>query len=491
MSKKMLNVTPDASDLWAGIGGHFDSLTQILAEFVDNSVSNFESNPRTGQNVQISFKKLKDGYDVVLEDTGTGIENLEAVMRLGDKSQSVTPLNEHGFGLKHALASANEDNNRWRIITRTKSDLEGKKYRIVKAPYDFEIAAESVDVRKNPWPGYFNGTGTIVEFRCTEHMFDSLQVGIKGNAGFERSLDYLVEDLGFIYAGIIDRGVATINVTAVENGKSYNKAVGVIRPNWKGYYPGGTGEQMYDLGGGKVKINFAIGDVEESGYIKYYKKNQASQGLEIRINGRLMMSGLLKEIWGVEKHNSYNHFLGVINIESNDKKCLPKTRTSKNGIRLGDPKLQKLFQWIRSIHPQPEKRLSSAVSEGEILDKLAELKQKQIRKSSKRVEREFSVFKDLEAGVRIDLYVFDGDEVYYYEGKKDQADVQAVYQLAMYWDGLVFDGIEPSEGILIASSLSDGAKKMMDHFNKRKDSNGKHYNLSFKTWADEAVDYSP
>lgn len=44
MGKIGITTTPNADEVWSGIGGHFDSLGQIINEFIDNSVSNFEGN---------------------------------------------------------------------------------------------------------------------------------------------------------------------------------------------------------------------------------------------------------------------------------------------------------------------------------------------------------------------------------------------------------------------------------------------------------------
>ena len=47
-----------------------------------------------------------------------------------------TPLNEHGFGLKHALASCDSGpTQEWVIRTRTKKDAQKNRYREVTAPY--------------------------------------------------------------------------------------------------------------------------------------------------------------------------------------------------------------------------------------------------------------------------------------------------------------------------------------------------------------------
>ena len=44
-SSRMLNNKPQDDYLWKGLGGNFDSLTQIINEFVDNSLSNFIKHP--------------------------------------------------------------------------------------------------------------------------------------------------------------------------------------------------------------------------------------------------------------------------------------------------------------------------------------------------------------------------------------------------------------------------------------------------------------
>ncbi len=59
---------------------------------------------------------------VSIEDNGTGIADLAPVMTLGDLSKREGPLNEHGFGLKHALAHANPGNDAWHLMTRTTNE---------------------------------------------------------------------------------------------------------------------------------------------------------------------------------------------------------------------------------------------------------------------------------------------------------------------------------------------------------------------------------
>jgi anti-sigma regulatory factor (Ser/Thr protein kinase) len=202
--RQTFDATPLARDLWAGIAGHFDSITQVLCEFIDNSVSNFEAHKGQLRSIQLDVEELAGGeVRVRIEDTGSGIQAITPSMRLGDQTVRETPLNEHGFGFKHALASADPENENWLIHTRTKLDFQDGRYQKLSAPYDFRLSPETLNVASAPWPGSFNGSGTIVEFKCNSAFFNTVQRGIKGQASFRRCLDYLAEELGYIYSGII------------------------------------------------------------------------------------------------------------------------------------------------------------------------------------------------------------------------------------------------------------------------------------------------
>lgn len=107
------------------------------------------------------------------------------------------------------------------------------------------------------------------------------------------------------------------------------------------------------------------------------------------------------------------------------------------------------------------------------------------------IQRDYEVFTSIGCPLPMDLFVFDGHKVTIYEAKKDNADVQAVYQLVMYWDGLVQDGKTPAQAILLASQFSDGVKHVINMFNHRKDANDNPYRISTKTWYDMDVNYPP
>jgi hypothetical protein len=359
----MLNSTPSAADLWEGIGGHFENLSQVLCEFIDNSISNIISTSSVNRSIIIKLAPIigDEKYLVSIEDAGKGILNFEPIMRLGDKSAKQSPLNEHGFGLKHALATANPSNDNWRICTRTDEDLVKQQYREINSSYRFEYDEILHNITTSPWPGLQNATGTYIEFIISKELFNTLQSGIPGNAGFSRNLEYLAEDLGYVYSGVLSKGA--VNIMIYSNNPTPDIFVQPVLPDWVDFYQSPPpGRINLNLGNGDVSIDYRFGEMKEGSSARYYKRNMSSSGIEIRVNGRLLMGNLFKEIWGLENHPSYNHFLGQINIISDIPERLPKTKTSKNSIRKEDPKLAKLLQWIRNIYPSPEKKLTNAIS---------------------------------------------------------------------------------------------------------------------------------
>jgi len=195
MSTISINNMPDSNDLWRGIGGYFDSLGEILCEFIDNSISNFNANTPFIRTVIIKFIEKGKKVHVVVEDSGTGIKNLKSAFTLGSHAGAESLLNEHGFGFKHALASANPANDSWKIMTRTKENAEAGCYVEIKAPYVLgEIQGNQI---QGTLPGELNlETGTIIEFDCTKEMFYTIRRGIPGNfTKMETVLSILKEDL--------------------------------------------------------------------------------------------------------------------------------------------------------------------------------------------------------------------------------------------------------------------------------------------------------
>lgn len=494
--KFIINNSINSNELWLGIGGHFDNYAQILCEFIDNSISNFTGHPSFMHQVSITItNNNNETVSTRIEDSGTGIQDLNAAFTIGSKAAQESPMNEHGFGLKHALAAANPTNDDWAIYTRTDEDNDKNQYKLIQAP--FSIGEYEAQILEGNWPGRCN-TGTIVEFTCTYDMFKTTATGIRGGVTlFKTIIDVLIEELGFVYAGVIKKGRVNIQILYPDPDNNLQSvSVPAVEPHWSKIYHDKNNRKLEgttheDLGGGEIKIDYCFGKIEEGKYKKYYKCNQASSGVEIRINGRVLQHNIFKAIWDKEPHNSYNALLVQINLETTNPAALPVTRTSKNGLRSGDSKYVQLCDWIYKMMPQPIKNEDSSYAENE-RDLFAKIRdEKRIHLPEPNiVETEWYAYSSLNESIRVDLYVEFGEGATIYEGKRERTTPKDAYQLMMYWDGLVYDGKNPKEAILISANHPKSVEKIVEEINKKYDVRGKQYNFILKNWIDEGINLS-
>lgn len=84
-------------------------------------------------------------------------------------------------------------------------------------------------------------------------------------------------------------------------------------------------------------------------------------------------------------------------------------------------------------------------------------------------------------GIKVDLLqTGPNKEVHIYEVKKRRLAAPSpmdVYQLVMYWDGLVEGGYWPKLGTLLAMQKSEKVDRLIKYWNTRKDKKGRRYNL--------------
>lgn len=109
------------------------------------------------------------------------------------------------------------------------------------------------------------------------------------------------------------------------------------------------------------------------------------------------------------------------------------TRATKNGLRQGDIRLNKVYSFILEHLPQVTAEIDSDGIDNEVdlFIELERIKQQQLD-DPKTITREQKVFKAIHEKVRIDLYIKNKDNVIIYEGKKDKTTPKDVYQLKMY-----------------------------------------------------------
>lgn len=124
---------------------------------------------------------------------------------------------------------------------------------------------------------------------------------------------------------------------------------------------------------------------------------------------------------------------------------------------------------------EPQKDVSLSDHETDLFEELKKRMLKYNPDPNKAIETEMHVFTstgNAKDRVRIDLYEKTQYGVTIYEGKRDSTTSKDVYQLRMYWDGLVFDGITPTQGILVAVQHPDSVKGLVQIVNTMRDASG-------------------
>ena len=475
---------PLARNIWKEIGSSFDNVAQALDEFVDDSLSNLrchKDDPTLARTIRITVRNQKDSVDVTVEDGGTGIKNMNNALTLAGLDAQESPLNEHGYGLKHALAYIEGNGSDWEICTRDEQDRLQDRYRSVKPPYAFGDGAMQGSYESG-WVGTLGATGTVIRFRCSMDVFGTLVPDRTRETSFEELMDILEEHLSFTYANILESGEIRIELVEHTGDQSKTRQVQALVPHWKDGTVVEVPPQTLDLGGGALEIRCRYGEILPGRERGYYSGNMATSGVEIRINGRMVDRGMMKEIWGKMNHNKYNAFLVQVNLETDQASAIPSTKTAKNGFRLEKPMLRRLFQWIRKTVELPAG--SKLTREQVLIRKLADRKNES---GMTRVSPEEGVFRSLDLDVRVDLFTCQGDYVCIYEGKVGKSRSIHVYQLRMYWDGCVQDGIPVNEAVLVAGTHTPEVERMVEYINGLKGPDGKPYRFRLTTWAEEGI----
>jgi len=482
---KIINM-PVASRIWKTLGSNFNNFSQAICEFVDNAVSNFRgnsANPSLVRIIRITVMKKGSLVDVTVEDGGTGIKNLSNAMTLAGTAGQESPLNEHGYGLKHALAYAEGKGCAWEISTRTQEDAVQNRYQMVRAPYDFGDGAISGEYHDG-WPGTLSKTGTIIHFSCPYHVFATLAPDSRKPVTFRELVAILEESLSCTYADILERGEAQIHLIWEDDRERHLAEIRPLQPQW---VPGTLltlPEQEVDLGGGQIMVQCRYGFIlpSKENHL-HYLGNMESSGVEIRVNGRLIEHGLLRKIWGRKIHPAQNAFLAQIDLKSDTSEMVPATKNAKNGFREEDIRLQALFKWIRANIELPSS--TRETREQKLFRYLAEAKT--ALPNMTRVSLEEGVFRTIGLKERLDLYTCENEKITIYEGKVHKTKAIDVYQLRMYWDGCVLDGVPPDMGVLVAGRHPREVQQLIDLVNTQTGPDGRRYNFQLSTWKSEGI----
>lgn len=478
-----VDVRPEAADFWKTQGHQFQSFTQAVNEFIDNAIANFAANP------QLKLPEIRlyiDGSDnspiaTTVVDSGTGIPKLDVAFRVGDTSEQDGVPSEHGVGLKHALAYLDSRNSSWSLATRTEADMSAQSWRRVTAPYDFGIDIDTVPDAVERWPGTSGESGTVIRFVTPYDTFRTLAP--RSVVRFDTLIDYFCEDVAYTYSGLIERGLI---IRLMINGSP--RQIGVLQPQWLQYLDEvGQQPDIRAPWNPSLRISATFGIVKKhSETRRRYHTTMSSSGIQIRLNGRIIEDNVFADIWNREKHNSFNAFLGIIDLIPANGGTRPATVATKNGFRRDDPEVIALFDWIAGVLPNPPKQLARSSDETELRDDLkSSLLANPALPSTARCDSEFDVYASMaDANApAVDLAFFSGESLTLIECKLGSPKVLDLYQLLMQWDGAIADGRNVEQAWLVGRSFSEGLKSIVSDINSRTDAKGNRYKIMLKQWS--------
>ena len=475
---------------------------QALFELVDNALAAAKPNEKAHIAIAMAPDVSKESFWLAIADQSGGMDlpELNHSLQIGGEPYGTNRLHEHGFGLKNAIA-AMVGNGYFELYTR-KSPGD---YLTVTSPYSCEMPVYASPTLQLPeglnlkW----DNPSTVILLKVPMRFTASLQRnGRLAMSDLATIRSWIVEHLGVTYRGYLEIDPKTLEPSA--------KIVVTIGQNEVFVPPMPIPMMMtktetfeVELNGTVVPLQYVHGLLDENARNHlvldkktkfYYRGNQPTQGIDIRLGKRVIASAQLSEIWHKPdgqpepRHNHYNAFVGELRIPELPRGVL-STLWNKTNINYADEDWETVFDAIQEYPPEKHEQ---NLCEEAVKKHWAEMLEATC--PGDRISREVSVWC---AGARIDVLHESSTKCVVYEVKVRKAEPNDVYQLRMYWDGLVVSGVQPTEGVLIATACSAKLQKMVDVINKMPPpflpdgSPSAPYNISLATLKDKRLDWDP
>lgn len=409
---------------------------------------------------------------LAVADWGRGMDlaALTNALQLGSAPLTDNRLNEHGYGLNNALACLSGGSGDWCIYTR---NAPGPYYK-VSGPFNLHMMVKTVDALDLPqglhlqWPD----PSTVVYVRVPMVIARTLQRQSNRKLSDLATLRlWLVEHLGVAYRGYLEVDKATLEPSAKIAVTIGSNSL-LVPPIEVPMMMAEEEKMELELGGQVVPVTYIHGTLDKikrdhlvyGGKARYYYRgSQPTQGIDIRLGKRVIATAQLSEIWHKEdgshisRHNSYNDFVGELILPELPRGVL-STLNNKTGIDRNDTDWDKVFELLSEFPPQKN---ASVTNEQELQNKWSK-----ILKAANPEDKVSSESYVWPTGTRIDvLDQGENGKCDIYELKMSKAEPLHLYQLRMYWDGLVLSGVQPTRGYLLVSEYSTPLKEMVDLMN--------------------------
>jgi hypothetical protein len=500
VATEAFTTTLDPDLYFQGLSRQSLDFPAAVGELIDNALSaRVTGVGGISQNmlIEVTIEQISEGkLCVQVADPGIGIplaDIKKKVFNLGGQGTDHGQLNEHGFGLKNALALLTGGNaTSFSLITRSaQDDLGPDKFLRIDGPLSTSMEVRT-DASRAEWAEdlAFLGdstTGTKIRVEVAWNYFRSLYR--RGTPGLDFLVTRLGEHIGVMHRYFLDEG-NKINVSYRGPGGDWvHKEVIPIPVPYEGEST--TFTKYIEINGVRYNFTYTRGVLDysvknpeaeaERGWPyplrSYYQGSNARCGIDITVRDRVIKTGVFEEVWpDIAKTVDFNRFVGELKVGPDF-----RTTNNKTGLDPHAANWERLLQRLDDKEFRPEKATRSD-SERSLRDRLVHILRGNF--PGAKVTPERSVWG---GSIAIDIYVDGGESNRrVYELKVTSGRVLDLYQLLAGWDGLVKEGIKPTNGILVVKDYPQNLQDAVDDAKQRKDSSGNPYVIELRK-SDELV----
>lgn len=446
---------------------------------MDNAIS------ANAKNVEIHLDQHDDRIMLCVADDGSGIsihDITDKILRMGGMGTNPGPMNEHGFGLKNSLSRLTEGARPFYLLTRDQVAVTLGNTYVIKGPLRPDMV---VDLARQPEIDFWQknvsnlatDTGTRVLAEASMTFLNSVLPARRGRPFRQMTqehIDALGEHLGVFYRPFLD---ATHRIFVKWKDQDWSQSevkalpvpyVGTPRNERIVIQHQGVSYEVY-YKWGKLDKNLSL---RTRRHKIYYQSNLVTQGVDVKVRKRIILPHQLTELFGLQRHNSMNDFVGELDLDN------PAfgTVNNKTGLDVNNPLIESLLEEMSTRYLPPHDPRALYFSESELRHKIATTLENATPGGT--VQELATVWSRV--GVQIDIIQTIGRKHVIYEVKNEELEPLDAYQLRMYWDALVADGINPFMAKLVSpEEMPAAVRNIMRYVNQRKDGAGHKYRFEF------------
>ncbi len=439
---------PPSNNIWSALGNNTYDFVDLISELVDNAVAAKVPGALLNVKIQVGASDDRQKTYFVIGDDASGIPREKLGEAISPASiQTRGTLNEHGLGMKQAIASLGE---LVYLATKTEND------------------AEAAIVEKFQWEDIQPKLAAVDWAHGTEIKVGKLKSVVPLNQ--EHFTRDVVDYLGARYRRFLlpDNRQMKLVLELVDSDEAdrptiYSKEIESVKPL---YFSPKTRDNKpvieklpFQGKGWEAQLTFGYAPTDKEyldlGLVRPtkfhpYRVSLKKQGLDVILHDRILMFHALASIGLVESsHNDYNFIRGEIDLLRGF-----STAITKNSI-LVDRHFQECVEQIKDFLVEKNllerKTYLEDLPEALLRDRLKVWLLSNPIGPKKDVKTEYAV-QGLSGSIDV---LADGEA---WELKKDQADGLDVYQLFAYLDmgNLV-------SGVLVARDFSTGCESAAQH----------------------------